>query len=153
LSSIAKSFCNYKGCIIEAVKKHLAIFSVPVATQILEGKKTVETRFSKHKISPFGEVKVGDLVYIKPTGSDVVGQFLVEKVISFEGLDSNDLEMIRKNYGKKLSLGTKAQDEEFFAQHSEAKFGTLIFISRVEKFLTSPIKINKKDRRGWIVLE
>ena len=135
------------------MKKHLAIFTLSVAEQILAGEKTIETRFSQHKVAPFGQVEVGDLVFIKPVGQDLAGQFWVEKVISFQGLNTDDWKLIKENYGQKLSLGSKEEDEKFFKEKAEANFGTLIFIGRVERFLTSPIKIEKKDRRGWIVLD
>ncbi|MBI2595386.1 hypothetical protein HYW46_01465 [Candidatus Daviesbacteria bacterium] len=132
--------------------KHLAVFSKEAVQRIFEGKKTVESRFSQHKIAPFGSVGKGDLVYIKPAGGEIAGQFLVKKVISFENLDGSDWQIIRFHFGKKLSLGNKGLDDKFFKIHKDAKYGTLIFIDRVEQFITSPIKISKKDQRGWMVL-
>ncbi len=135
------------------MKRHLAIFTPSVADQILNGKKTIETRFSKHKIAPFGVVEVGDLVLVKPVGQEIKGQFWVQKLISFQGLTKKDWELIKIHYGKDLSLGSQELDDNFFNGKNESVFGTLIFIGRVEKFLTSPVKIEKKDRRGWIVLD
>lgn len=132
--------------------KHLAIFTKDVTEQIFLGKKTIETRFSLKKIAPFGQIRVGDIVYIKPSGEDIQGQFEVKKVIFFEGLDQNDWQLIKNNYGKDLSLGSPKKDEEFFKLKNVSMFGTIIFIDKVEKFLTSPVKIEKKDNRGWMVL-
>lgn len=135
------------------IKRHLAIFDLDTAHRILAGKKTIETRFSQKKISPFGEVSVGDIVYIKPVGSELAGQFIISKVIFYDGLDSSDLADIRQLYGKRLSLGSTEADDKFFDSKKDAKFGTIIFISQVERFITPPIKIPKKDRRGWVVLD
>ncbi len=134
-------------------KKHLALFDISTAERILSGQKTVETRFSQKKIAPYGEVSVGDLVYIKPVGKDLAGQFVVSKIIFFEGLTQADFENIRKLYGEVLSLGNKTLDEKYFEMRKDAKYGTLIFISQVESFITSPIKFQKKDKRGWVVIE
>lgn len=134
------------------MRKHLAIFSQNAALQIFSGEKTIESRFSIKKIAPFGQIAVGDLVYIKPSGKDILGQFRVKKVISFEGIDSQDWQVIKEKYGKYLSLGSKKEDDEFFRAHKGAKFGTIIFIGQVDKFITSPIKIKKNDQRGWMVL-
>lgn len=133
-------------------QKHLAIFDLQTASRILSGNKTIETRFSKKKIAPFGEVSVGDIVYIKPVGSELAGQFIVSKVIYYEGLDSSDFENIRQFYGKNLSLGSKESDDKYFDSKKDAKYGTIIFISQVESFITPPIKTPKIDRRGWVVL-
>lgn len=135
------------------MRKHLAIFSKGTISLIFSGKKTVETRFSQKKIPPFGVVGIGDTVYFKPPGEDVLGQFTVKKVISFEGLNDEDWSFIRLKWGKKLSLGSKEEDQLYFNSHNAAKYGTLIFMTNVEQFITSPIKFIKKDLRGWMVLD
>ncbi len=134
------------------MRKHVAIFSPQAVKAVFTGKKTIESRFSQKKIPPFGHISVGDLVYIKPAGKEIKGQFLVKKVISFEGLDETDWEVIKKQYKKKLILGTKEETEKFLEGHAKAKYGTIMFIGRVEQFIVSPVKFSKKDLRGWIVL-
>lgn len=133
--------------------KHLAIFSPKAVEQIFAGKKTVETRFSKKRIAPFGQVSVGDIIYIKPIGKDIKGQFSVKKVIFFESLDPSDWEMIKNNYAKQISFGDEGEDKKFFKEKEDAKYGSLIFIDRVEEFIVPPVKIEKRDRRGWVVLD
>ncbi len=122
------------------MKKHLAIFSKEEIEQIFSGEKTIDARFSKKRISPFGQVFKGDLVYMKPPGQDLVGQFKVKKVISIENLDETDWDALKKEY--KLVGEIK----------KSSKFLTLIFLMEVEQFITSPIKVTKKDLRGWVVL-
>ena len=135
------------------MKKHLAIFDKITAQRILNGQKTVETRFSKAKIAPFAQIGIGDTVFIKPSGQDIIGQFKVAKVIFYQGLDQTDWQYIKATYGQKLSLGTNQENEKYFNSHSNAIYGSIIFITRVEQFITSPIKFTKKDLRGWVVLE
>ncbi len=120
------------------MKKHLAIFKFDLAEKILTGEKTIESRFSKTRLSPFAEVSCGDIVYIKPSGKDIIGQFEVEKVIFYEGLDKADIEKIKQDYGEQIAPGSK--------------YASLIFIGQTTRFLVSPIKIEKKDQRGWVVL-
>lgn len=134
------------------MKKHLAIFNPQAIAQIFKGKKTIETRFSMRRIAPFGLISRGDLVYIKPPGQEIVGQFTGKKVIFFEGLEQKDWEFIKKEYGQKMSFGSKKEDQKFFKSKQKAQFGTLIFIDKIEQFITSPIKVSKKDLRGWVVL-
>lgn len=127
--------------------KHLAIFKLGVGELILEGQKTIESRFSLAKIAPYGVISTGDLVYIKPSGKEPIGQFRVKKVIFYGGLEAPDIGEIREKYGAQI-----ASDEQFWNSHQQAKYGTLIFIGEISKFITSPIKFNKKDLRGWVVL-
>lgn len=132
--------------------RHLAIFSLAAVEAIFSGQKKVECRFSQKRIAPFGQVRVGDTVFIKPPGKEIVGQFKVKKVISFEGLDKEDWQLIHSKYGQLLSLGSKREDQIFFDGHQRAKYGTVIFLGAIEQFIISPIKIPKKDLRGWVVL-
>lgn len=127
--------------------RHLAIFKGEGAQLILTGKKTVESRFSKRRNPPFGQISSGDLVYIKPSGKDPIGQFRVKKVIFFDGITPEDILNIRKRHGKWLAV-----DQAYWINKTNAKYGTLIFIGEVDPFITSPLKFPKKDLRGWVVL-
>lgn len=135
------------------MKKHLAIMKRPVIEAILNGEKTIETRFSQHKIAPFGKVSVGETIYMKPPGEDIIGQFKVKKVIFYEGLSPEDLDKIFADFGKQIGIGDKKTDENYHQEKRNSSYGTLIFISESERFITSPIKIKKSDMRGWVVLE
>lgn len=129
------------------IMKHLAIFKGKAGEAILSGKKTIESRFSRIKNPPFGVIESGDLVYIKPSGKDIIGEFRVKKVFFFDGLTLSDLSDLRKRYGKELAV-----DGDYWKKVTAARFGTFIFIGDSSKFITSPIKIPKKDLRGWVVL-
>lgn len=128
--------------------KHLAIFKGEGAEKILSGVKTIESRFAKGKIAPFGVISKGDLVYIKPSGGDLIGQFKVRKVIFYDNLDLSDLSYLKEKYGKEMAV-----DEGYWKGKEACRYGTLIFIGESARFITSPIKLKKKDQRGWVVLD
>lgn len=127
--------------------KHLAIFKGEGAEKILTGKKTIESRFSRNRIAPFGVVSSGDLVYIKPSGGQIIGQFRVKKVIFIDNVDIGEIREIKKKYGGQIAV-----DEGYWKGKVNAKYATLIFIGNSSRFITSPIKPVKKDLRGWMVL-
>lgn len=135
------------------MKKHLAIFTRNAIKAIVSGQKTVETRFSKKKIAPFGMINSGDIVYMKPPGEELAGQFVATKIISIEGLDSKDWEWIKQEFGNKISFGSVAEMKNYFKEHEASKYVSIIAISKVEQFITSPIKIIKRDLRGWLVID
>ena len=126
----------------------MGIFDSVLAGKILSGEKIIDARFSKSKIAPFGQISVGDLVYVKPSGKDIIGQFRVKKVLSFEGLEEREIREIREKHGEAIQAS-----EAFWGEKGDSKFGTLIFIERVVPLITSPITLGKKDMRGWVVLE
>lgn len=137
---------------IALVKKHLAVFTKEFLKAVFSGSKTVESRFSQKKIPPFGQVSAGDLVYMKLSGEDIKGRFEVKKVIYFENLDDSDWQLLESYYQKDI-LGGSAEDGYFSKKRATAKYGTLIWIAKVEQFITPPITIPKKDLRGWVVLQ
>lgn len=125
------------------MKKHLGIFASEAVKKIFDGKKRVEIRLSRRKIPPFGKVSVGDTVYIKPSGQDIAGQFKVIKVIYIEGFESSDL----KSLGK-----LDASDKKYLNSKEKINFATIIYFDQIEQFITSPIRVEKKDLRGWVVI-
>ncbi len=126
--------------------KHLAIFNPDAVEAIFSGKKTIDGRFSKIKIPPFGCVSAGDSVLLKVSGEKIVGQFIVDRVFTFDHLKTDELSTLLKKYGKDLHLG-----KEFWLSHEKVNFATLMFIRSVNKFLVPP-EISKKDLRPWVVL-
>ena len=134
------------------MRKHLAIFSKEHVEDLFKGKKETELRVSQKKIAPYGVLNVGDLVYIKPSGGDIIGQFTIKKVISFEAPDKKDWEIIA-NLSNPTSEVSIASIPPRRWSSSKVKFVTLIFMDQIEKFITSPIKIKKGDSRAWVVLD
>ena len=65
---------------------HLAILYPVWIELILDGSKTIESRFSKVRCAPFGKVSTGDTVYLKVSGGPVKGHFTVADVTTFENL-------------------------------------------------------------------
>ena len=83
-------------------KKHLAIFQQPFLELILAGKKTIESRFSQKKISPYGQINVGDVVLMKKSGGNVLGEFTVKNVLEFEKISRTKLQEIKEKYSKEI---------------------------------------------------
>ena len=127
--------------------KHLAVFSPDTVNSIFSGKKKIEGRFSKIKIAPFNKVSSGDIVLMKVSGEKIVGQFLVDRVLSFDHPRVEEVDFLKRKYSSDLSL-TKA----FWLDHENINYITLMFIRSVTKFIVAP-EIPKKDLRPWVVLD
>lgn len=81
--------------------KHIAIFRQPFFDMILNGEKTIESRWSKSKIAPYEKVGVGDEILLKLTGKPITATTKVEKV-RFYKLTPEIVEDIRLKYGKQI---------------------------------------------------
>lgn len=125
---------------------HLAVFVEPFLQFVLDGTKTVESRFSAHRCAPYESVRSGDLLLIKESSGPVVAIAEIGQVWFYE-LDSSAWRTIRQQFGPMLRI----EDPEFWTRKSGACFATLMRLERVERL--SPLKCEKRDRRGWVVLE
>ena len=130
---------------------HLAILAHGWIDLILDGKKTIESRFTKVRCAPFGKVHVGDIVYLKESAGLVKGMFRVAKVETFEGLERSDVSSLYEKYGKAIFYQAYTA---FFPPEKwlDSKHATLLHIADPVRFET-PLSIKKRDRRAWVVLE
>ena len=136
------------------MQKHLAIFTPNVIDALFSGKKIIESRFSKHKIAPYGKVSVGDMVYIKSPGEDIIGQFIVKKVLFLEGYEKQDFDELILRFWDKIGWNNKREEDRFKKEKREdSNYATLIWIDQLERFLTPPVRIRKSDNRAWVVLD
>ena len=54
-------------------KSHLVILKKPYLEAILSGRKTIESRFTKTKRPPFGQIEAGDRLFLKLSSGPVCG--------------------------------------------------------------------------------
>jgi hypothetical protein len=125
---------------------HLAIFIKPYLQYIIEGKKTMESRFSVNRIAPFKKIFQGDLILLKKSGGLVVGFCLVKEVWFYQ-LNPSTWNKIRNNFESELCI----KDPQFWESKKHTLYATLIKLGEFNAF--SPIRFKKKDRRGWVVLK
>ena len=125
---------------------HLAVMVQPYLKYIIEGKKTVESRFSERRIAPYGNVNIDDIILLKKTGGPIVGICQISNIWYYP-LDTRSWQKIRSEFYQMLC----AQDPEFWNQRKSARFATLMSLKNVLNIL--PVRYSKKDRRGWVVLK
>jgi hypothetical protein len=125
---------------------HLAIFREPYLTFIMEGKKTIETRFAKRPCPPFNRVSKGDVVLMKQAGGKIIGMCEVEKVW-FYRLDPDALAFIKDQFGKLIC----PVDGSFWSERESKSVATLMLVKNVTPI--SGVHIEKRDRRGWVTFK
>ena len=55
---------------------HLAVVNEPYLQFILQGKKTIESRFAMHRAAPYRQISPGDIVLMKSAGQAVQSYFI-----------------------------------------------------------------------------
>lgn len=129
----------------EANEIHLAVFVEPYLSFILDGRKTMDSRFSSHLRPPHRRVKKGDVLLLKKSGGAVVGICRVSYVW-FYTLDPESLSLIHSKFGDALC----ADGPDFWKERETKSFATLMKIDQVLPL--GPLSCGKKDRRGWVVI-
>jgi len=113
--------------------------------KIISGDKVVEGRFHQVKTIPFGRVNEGDVIFLKETSGPVKGYITVKNVKYYAHPSIMTIGEILEKYGDKLCI-----DQSFRDKALRANYITLIFIDKV--YAITPIRISKRDRRAWVVL-
>ncbi len=125
---------------------HLAILLEPYLQYILDGTKTVESRFSKNRIAPYNMVEPGDVVLLKKVAAKSIAGVCVVRKVWFYQLNPDTWSQIRDGFSKAL----RADDPSFWERRQKAQFATLMRIAEVHPLPF--IEVPKRDRRGWVIL-
>lgn len=127
-------------------KVHLGVFAEPYLSAILDGRKTVESRFALNRCAPYQQVSRGDVILLKKSGGPVVG-LAVAGEPSFYSLDPSVLEDLRNRFRTELY----AEDEGFWTERAGKRYATLIRLE--EAVETRHLSVDKRDRRGWVTYQ
>ena len=77
---------------------HLVILKKPYLEAILDGRKTIESRFARTRHAPFGQVCNGDKLFLKVSSGPVCATATVSKVRNFQDLTPK--QVIATNTGR-----------------------------------------------------
>ena len=124
-------------------RAHLAIMVEPYRSLLLEGEKTMESRFSQKMIHPFHRVSKGDIIILKKSGGDIVGVFEAKDVHYFELKSEQDVEAIKNEYNQQICC-----PDEFWDSKMNSRYATLIDVGHLMKL--APIRVSFPNRRSWI---
>lgn len=110
---------------------------------ILDGKKTIESRWYVHKIAPWNNIKIGETIFFKESGCPVTAKALISDVIQYDNLTPTIIEEIIVKYGKLISPGTNLESFLFWGKKQvKKKYCILVFLKDIEKI--EPFNINKQ---------
>jgi ASC-1-like (ASCH) protein len=134
---------------------HLAIMrkSWGLLPKIINGEKTIESRWYKNKYSPWNKIKKGDTVYFKNSGEPVTVKAEVFDVLQFSNLTPKKVKEILNEYGARDGLGIKEIDN-YYEKFKDKNYCLLVFIKNPEKI--EPFEVDKKGfgaMSAWITID
>ena len=124
---------------------HLAILKKPYLEAILDGRKTIESRFSSTRRYAFGTVLPGDRIFLKESSGPVCATATAAAVKNFVDLTPQKVAILKQQYNCHI-VGS----DEYWQSKANCRFGFLVWLKDVESI--KPVRIYKKDWRGWVVL-
>jgi ASC-1-like (ASCH) protein len=124
---------------------HLVILKQPYLDAILDGRKQIESRFTKTKREPFGRIQPGDKLFLKVSSGPVCAIATVAAVKIFENLTPEKIIKIKQRFNHYILGG-----EQYWKSKMDCRFGLLVYLKDVEPI--EPVQIRKKDWRAWVVL-
>jgi ASC-1-like (ASCH) protein len=133
---------------------HVAIMNkkMGLIDKILDGRKTIESRWYKNRTAPWGKIKEGETIYFKDSGGLIRARAEVKKVKFFENLTIHIIKQIVDKWGGEGLIDIQNKKVEEWAK--DKNYCILIWLTkvrRVEKF-----EINKSGfgtGAGWITVE
>lgn len=124
---------------------HLAILHPEPLRLILAGEKTIESRLSRVRATPYGRVAAGDILHLKRAGGPVLGRATVARVEQYGDLTPVAVQAAAERYREELRWAPA-----FLAAKANCRYAVLIWLADVA--VVEPWAHRQRGRAGWVVL-
>ena len=133
--------------------EHLAILSKKrkLLVKILAGEKTIESRWYKSKVVPWGNIHAGETIYFKESGDQVSVKAKISEVMQFY-LPQTDIPRLLEKYAQEICFSSAGP--ELVSWCTQRKYCILIRLKNVEPI--EPFDIDKKGfgmMAAWIMAD
>ena len=128
------------------MKHHLAILYRTHLRRILAGRKAIECRLGDLGYPPHGQLSTGDMIWLKEVSGPIRAVATATSVRGFDNPSFQAMERIQRQWNSQI-LAPQA----FWRSGRRVKAATLIWLGNVCPL--TPFRIEKKDRRSWVVLD
>lgn len=121
--------------------------------KIINGEKTIESRWYKNKYAPWDKIKRGDTVYFKNSGEPVTVKTGVSDVLQFFNLTPAKVKKILKEYGSLDGIPGN-EINKYYNMFKNKNYCLLVFLENQKR--VNPFNINKKGfgaMSSWISVE
>lgn len=125
---------------------HVAILRREYLNLILDGTKTIESRFSRNAVPPFGLVSPGDLIHFKVSAGPFLATATASHVTSHSNLTPPKLDKLRQRYNTRICA-----PNDYWLSKQNTRYATLIHLTNITPTNTGP-DYPKNPYRAWFVL-
>ena len=121
--------------------------------KILSGEKTIESRWYKNRVSPWGKIEKGEIVYFKDSGSPVTLRAEVSEVLQFSKLNPITVEKILFKYSARAGI-SKKDINKYYKLFKAKNYCLLVFLKNQKT--VDPFEIDKSGfglMSAWITVK
>lgn len=134
--------------------QHVAIMkkSWGLLPKILNGQKTIESRWLMNQSAPWGKVREGEIVFFKNAGEPITAKATVSHVLELDNLSPERISDILDFYGEDDGI-SEAELPKFAARFNGKQYCVLIFLENIE--LVEPFHIDKQGfgaQAAWLTV-
>ena len=134
---------------------HVAIMkkSWGLLPKIVNGEKTIESRWYKNRSAPWGKIQKGDTVFFKNSGELVTVRAEVQRVLEFAELTPKKVKVLLQTYGTQDGIEV-ADMPDYFRMFKDKRYCLLIFLYNARRI--PPFEINKKGfgaMASWLTMD
>lgn len=118
--------------------------------KIINGQKTIESRWLMNQSGPWGKVREGETIYFKDAGEPVTVKATVSHVLELENLGPARVREILDFYGEDDGI-SEAEIPQYHALFSGKQYCVLIFMENIQA--VKPFHIHKQGfgaQTAWI---
>jgi len=126
---------------------HVAILKPEYIRDILAGRKTIESRFTKTNQPPYGRIEAGERLFLKASGGPFMATALASNVQSWPDLTPPRMREIEKRF--RAAIGG---DDAYWQSKRDSRFATLIKLGDVQPINAGPA-YKVAYMKAWYVLD
>lgn len=135
--------------------EHLATMrkSWGLLPKILNGEKTIESRWYKNKYTPWDRIQKEDVVYFKNSGEPVSAMAIVADVLQFSNLNPEKVKNILAEYGSRDGI-PESEISKYYEMFRNKNYCLLVFLKNPESI--KQFDVNKKGfgaMSAWITID
>lgn len=128
-------------------RAHVAIIDDSAARHLLSGRKRIETRFYRSRRPPFDRIDVGDRIYFKRAGGNIIGTTRARIIRQFHELTPRRIDQLRHTHNRCVCAPA-----HYWRARRHCRYGVLIWIEPLE-LAPRHIVVPRQYGGAWISLE
>lgn len=126
------------------------LFGRDYIASMLNGERTLGSKFRTNRTAPYQKLHNGDYVYLKESSGPIRGRVRVSNVHNKELSGPEEVMAFLANHSAEIGITSEAQLMDIW-RHNAASRYVCYWTMESPETVRHPVFIHKSDRRAWVV--